>query len=192
MYKFNGKPGKLYKTELEELEEIKQNYRCKAEEQNGTGPGSCGGASKDKTQSTSSRKLTADKLPTKREITAAEKSDIKSIFRQKGYDKEDVEKMATVLDNTGIKASKGASAEELYKDPKKWEDYKNDVGKILKSYGIKEKSVPDVLGLIMSKSYNPELTKAMKELNLFRSGDPMSDTAQKEFKQIYPPKRSKK
>ena len=41
IYKFIGKNGKSY--ELDD-EEIKLNYRCKKEEQNGEGPGSCGGS----------------------------------------------------------------------------------------------------------------------------------------------------
>lgn len=40
--------GPLY---LTESDDIKMNYRCKAEEQNGTGPGSCGGKSSDEGQS---------------------------------------------------------------------------------------------------------------------------------------------
>jgi len=44
MYKFNGKPGKLYKTELEELDEMKENSNCPDSEKTGSGPGSCGGS----------------------------------------------------------------------------------------------------------------------------------------------------
>lgn len=44
MYKFNGKPGKLYKTELDEIEEMRLNSNCPDSEKSGSGPGSCGGA----------------------------------------------------------------------------------------------------------------------------------------------------
>jgi hypothetical protein len=45
MYKFNGKPGTVYKTELDEIEEMKLNYNCPADEKSGEGPGSCSGSS---------------------------------------------------------------------------------------------------------------------------------------------------
>jgi hypothetical protein len=42
MYKFLGKPGKMYFLDLETTT-MKLNYNCPDSEKNGTGPGSCGG-----------------------------------------------------------------------------------------------------------------------------------------------------
>lgn len=45
MYKFIGRPGKMYSLDSENIA-MKLNYNCPDSEKNGTGPGSCGGSSK--------------------------------------------------------------------------------------------------------------------------------------------------
>jgi len=45
MYKFVGKPGKMYSLDSETTT-IKLNYNCPDSEKVGSGPGSCGGSSK--------------------------------------------------------------------------------------------------------------------------------------------------
>ena len=46
MYKFVGRPGKMYFLDLETTT-MKLNYNCPDSEKNGTGPGSCGGKTSD-------------------------------------------------------------------------------------------------------------------------------------------------